>query len=275
MKKKLLSFVLSFCLAVSGMFMLTACGGEPAHTHTYEDGKCTVCNYIEETDVGLEYTDSTQTAWRVLKSDSNYDPLKNLKYIRIPSEWNGKPVVEIGKDAFLEYSVVEVVIPDSVTKIGNYAFKNCANLTSVVIPEAVTSIGDEAFTGCTSLASIDIPANVTSIGIYAFCDTAITKIVIPSGVTEIKNSSFYDCTQLQSIVLPAGITKIDSYAFTGCTSLTEVYFAGSAENWNSITIGTSNDSLTGDKIYYYSESQPTVSGNYWHYATDGKTPVKW
>lgn len=275
MKKKLFSFVLSLCLAISCVFMLTACG-EPAHTHTYEDGKCTECGYIEETDVSLEYTDGTQTEWRVCKNDSNYAPVKSLKYIRIPSEWNGKPVVEIGNDAFSQYhALIEVIIPDSVTKIGNCAFNRCENLTSVTIPETVTSIDWGSFAGCTSLASIDIPVNVTRIGYSAFSNTAITKIVIPSGVTEIENSTFYNCAQLTSVVLPVGITNIAFDAFTGCTSLTEVYFAGTAENWSAITINVSNDGLTGDKIYYYSESQPTVSGNYWHYAQDGKTPTKW
>jgi hypothetical protein len=58
----------------------------------------------------------------------------------------------------------DVVIPDSVTSIGDYAFENCESLTNIEIPNSVTSIEKYAFWGCTSLTSIEIPNSVTSIG---------------------------------------------------------------------------------------------------------------
>lgn len=66
----------------------------------------------------------------------------------------------------------KVVIPQSVTGIGNSAFKNCKNLTSVVIPNSVTSIGDMAFLNCSGLIFVKIPDSVTAIGNKAFygCD---------------------------------------------------------------------------------------------------------
>ena len=62
----------------------------------------------------------------------------------------------------------ELVIPDSVTSIGDYAFYYCSGLTSVVIPDSVTSIGYNAFDGCSGLTSVTIPDSVTSIGDWAF-----------------------------------------------------------------------------------------------------------
>ena len=77
-------------------------------------------------------------------------------------------------------------IPDSVTRIGRYAFYNCTGLTSVTIPDSVTSIGDYAFYNCTGLTSVTIPDSVTSIGdlAFAYCDN-LTSITIPDSVTRI------------------------------------------------------------------------------------------
>ena len=59
-------------------------------------------------------------------------------------------------------------IPDSVTSIGDSAFRGCDSLTSVTIGNGVTSIGERAFDDCDSLISVTIPDSVTSIGYYAF-----------------------------------------------------------------------------------------------------------
>ena len=82
-----------------------------------------------------------------------------------------------------EYTEIkELVIPNSVTDINNYAFSDCSGLTSVTIPNSVTSIGYSAFKNCTGLTSITIPSSVTSIGGGAFycCD-------IPTVITQIEN----------------------------------------------------------------------------------------
>ena len=65
-------------------------------------------------------------------------------------------------------NIISAIIPDGVTGIGDYAFKNCSSLTSIDIPNSVTSIGNHAFYGCTSLTSIDIPDSVTCIRYEAF-----------------------------------------------------------------------------------------------------------
>ena len=75
------------------------------------------------------------------------------------------------------------------------------------------------------------------------------------------------------LVLPNGITDINQSAFENCTSLTTVYYSGTAQDWAKISISSYNTSLTNATRYYYSESAPTKSGNYWHYV-DGVV-TKW
>ncbi len=129
------------------------------------------------------------------------------------------------KNLYLNGELVEgdLVIPDSTTKIGIYAFKDCSKLTSITIPNNVTSIGSSAFYGCTSLTSVTIPDSVTSIGYGAFnyC-TSLTSVTIGDGVTTIGDSAFKGCSKLTSVTIPNSVTSIGSSAFYGCTSLTSV-----------------------------------------------------
>ena len=95
-------------------------------------------------------------------------------------------------------------IPQSVTSIGQYAFRGCSMLESVNIPASVTSIGYSAFYGCTSLESINIPASVTSIGNHAFYDcTSLVSITIPSSVTEIGGGAFGGLCRIVTVTCEA------------------------------------------------------------------------
>ena len=151
-------------------------------------------------------------------------------------------------------SLKSLVIPDSVTNIGDYAFWGCSDLADIVIPDGVTSIGERAFSGCISLKSLVIPESVVNLNgnpfvkwegkleclspyfiyankvlfdkdkskIIAFRNKNTTSYVIPYYVTSIGYGAFYDCKSLRSIVIPDGVTSIGDSAFNGCESLNSV-----------------------------------------------------
>ena len=172
--------------------------------------------------------------------------------LALPNDYNGESY-EIYGYAFYDCIGLEsIIIPDGVTSIGAVAFYNCIKLTSVTIPDSVTYIGNFAFYGCIGLESITIPDSVTYIGFGAF----------------------YSCSGLESITIPDSVTYIGSSAFEGCSGLETVYYKGTAAEWNKISIDN-NGNLTSATRYYYSETKPTESGNYWHYDADGVTPVIW
>ena len=124
-------------------------------------------------------------------------------------------------------SLTSLVISDSVTNIGDYAFWGCSDLADIVIPDGVTSIGDYAFEGCESLRSVVIPDGVTSIGDYVFSGCrSLTDIVIPNSVTSIRDGAFFCCSDLADIVIPDGITSIGDRAFMGCSSLSSLVIPG-------------------------------------------------
>ena len=119
--------------------------------------------------------------------------------------------------------IVNYIIPDVVTTIGDSAFYRCSGLTSVTIPNSVTNIGERAFTGCSGLTSVIIPNSVTNIGESAFTGcSGLTSVTIPNSVTSIGSSAFYGCSGLTSVIIPNSVTSIGDYAFCYCSGLTSV-----------------------------------------------------
>ena len=133
-------------------------------------------------------------------------------------------VTSIGSYAFCGCSsLTSVIIPNSVTSIGGAAFSGCTGLTSVTIPNSVTSIGGAAFRGCSGLTSVTIPNSVTSIEWYAFSGcSGLTSVTIGNSVTSIGEEAFYLCSGLTSVTIGNSVTSIGNYAFEGCSGLTSV-----------------------------------------------------
>ncbi len=123
----------------------------------------------------------------------------------------------------IDSDVINVILPSSLTSIGNYAFMGCTDLMSITIPDSVTSIDSCAFEGCTGLTSVTIGSGVTSIGGRAFESCMnLMSITIPNSVTSIGSYAFEGCTGLTSITIPDSVTSIGEYAFDNCTGLTTV-----------------------------------------------------
>ena len=162
-------FKCQFCSAINGKA-----------GHTLDDnGICTVCDMVVGATEGILYGISADGTYAEVIAYTG-----TATKVRIAEEYNGLPVKVIYQEAFKNLNITSVVIPDSVTSIGNYAFHYCTSLTSVTIPDSVTSIGSGAFYSCDSLTSVTIPDSVTSIGHYAFryC-TSLTSVTFanPNG----------------------------------------------------------------------------------------------
>ena len=182
------------------------------------------------------------------------------KLLKAPGKLSGAYSVKEGTRIICDLafsfcsSLSEIVIPSSVTSIGDGAFSCCHSLSEIVIPSSVTSIGDHAFSGCDSLSEIVIPSGVTSIGNYAFSGCSSLKYIsIPKSVIGLNGNPFVEwkgkleCLSpnfvyeddilfnkdksriisfrnqnVESYVIPSSVTSIGKGAFTGCYSLSEI-----------------------------------------------------
>ena len=186
--------------------------GYGAYWTLYSDGKLYISGEGNINDFEQSYYNSSyDTPW--------YFYRENINTVKISND-----ITRIGDYAFCDCAnITSITIQNSVTSIGYAVFANCESLTNITIPDSVTSIGDYTFRNCTSLTSITIPNGVTSIGGSVFEDcTSLTSITIPNSVTSIGNFTFYGCTSLTSITIPNSVTSIGYAVFSNCESLTNI-----------------------------------------------------
>ena len=106
----------------------------------------------------------------------------------------------------------DVTIPDGVTDIAEWAFKDREGLTHVTIPDSLANIGSKAFSRCTNLTSVTIPAGVKSIGWGAF----------------------EDCVSLKRVTIPGSVANIEGGIFAGCHALKDVAVADNNANYTCV-----------------------------------------
>ncbi len=193
---------------------------------------------------------------------NNVTTIEMNAFIACPSitEFKGKFAAMDGRSLIIDNTIVhyanasgsEYAIPEGVKAIEPQAFAYSYNLTSVIIPNSVTKIGEVAFIICpnlkefigkfaedngrclimdnsiiayaeASVTSYTLPDNVTTIGAHTFnnCNT-LTSVIIPNSVTTIGQSAFYSCYGLTSVTIPNSVTKIGNSAFNNCSSLKRI-----------------------------------------------------
>jgi hypothetical protein len=128
-------------------------------------------------------------------------------HISIPDTYRS-----IGERAFihLKGQLTSVTLPEGITEIGNYAFKDLG-LTSIILPNSITVIGDGAFAG-NQLTNISLPSNLSHIGYAAFAGNNLTTLTLPNSLTEVDAGAFIE-SNLVSVVLPENLQRIEQNAF--------------------------------------------------------------
>lgn len=217
--------------------------------------------------------------------DSMFRDCVRLQNIIIPER-----VTSIGKSAFLNCnSLAKIIIPDNVTTISGYSFYQCTSLTSIIIGKSVAIIESWAFSDCYILEVINKSKLYIAKG--SFDNGYISRyaeIIKSSGESSVEiagdlvfcnlNNTVYlvrYCASNSELLLPKSYKdkqySIYKYAFNNCSFLKTIYYQGSMEEWEAMSIDLEeNKDLIYAVRYYYSETKPTESGNFWHYGEDGE-----
>ncbi|MBE7074679.1 MAG: leucine-rich repeat domain-containing protein, partial [Clostridiales bacterium] len=195
----------------------------------------------------LDASTYTNLTFSVLDADA--------KTLSVVANSSNKPTGDLiipSKVIFNGEECTVVSIPDT-NPGAKSSFYGCTGITSITLPSTLTSIGMYAFNGCSGITgTFIIPDSVTSIGEYACTNFKITKLVIGRGITIISTSCFSSSVNLENLTLSNSLTEIKTNAFMNCPLLTTVNYTGTEEEWNAITIDTSNAPLTNaTKVYNY------------------------
>ncbi len=154
-----------------------------------------------------------------------------MRQLVIPAEIDGMPVTAIADTAFdgLDRNgnrlAGEIVLPDTITRIGERAFNECYYISGTLqLPDSVRTIGAHAFCNCTGLSgTLTLPAQLQSIDSYAFFSTCFTgELIIPDSVVSIGNLAFAECFTLEAVRLSAAMTRLEPYVFNNGWALKRV-----------------------------------------------------
>lgn len=194
---------------------------------------------------------------------------KNLRQVMTLPE-----SIEIIDSPFSASGVTTVVLPGGMNQLDEVSFRGAENLTVVlvgsgierigmmafqwsgiktlILPAGVTTLGTEMCQGCKSLTYVSLPDGIKTLPRNAFgACTSLKAIRLPGDLETIEPFAFNNCNQMESLTIPAGVTTIGDGAFNFCESLTDIYYQGTEEQWNAVSISEEyNDPLKNATVHF-------------------------
>lgn len=132
-------------------------------------------------------------------------------------------VAALGEYAFAgDNQLFSVEVQAGLKVIGKNSFENCTALVQINLPAGTEQIDSYAFSGCENLEQVPLPSSLAAIGNNAFMGSGIKSVTIPDAVTSLGACCFQDCTSLAAAKLPTGLSMLNAKLFMGCSELKEI-----------------------------------------------------
>lgn len=144
-------------------------------------------DYVKDPTTGVDYGELFRNAYPDGK-------------LVVPDTHNGKPVVEIADNAFYY-------------RLNNIRYTLQKNISEVVLPETIRKVGKEAFYYLTDIKKVNMPSSLTEIGEDAFWSTGISEVILPDGLKTVGRNAFQYCNDLTKLVIPQSVESISGNAF--------------------------------------------------------------
>lgn len=138
--------------------------------------------------------------------------------VRKPSNGREYQVASIGHNAFQDCSDLtgDLVIPDTVTEIGDNAFEGCHFTGELTLSDSLVTIGEYAFYECGFTGQLLLPPTLVRVDDYAFAETTFSgQLILPEKLNYIGELAFYECHFTGDLIIPDGVTIIEYGAFSG------------------------------------------------------------
>lgn len=190
---------------------------------------------------------------------------KNNEYYACLYEYSGSAESLIIPDT-VEYDSKDVEI----TTINQTTFSGNRTIEKITLGLNISSVADRTFMGLSNLKTVVLNDKLEYLDMYLFSRSGIEDITINENVKTISSAAFLRSNITNIVLLSTNVT-ISSEAFLHCDKLTNVYFKGSVTDFEKLNISNGNDDFMNATRYFYSETQPTESGNYWHYVNNTVT----
>lgn len=227
MMKKLMSVVLTICLALS---LLPAVALPAAADNTPTSGYCGGVGDGTNLQWSFDPTNGILTISGSGKmkdfNKRNHDQPWYSQIERIKKVVVTDGVTSIGELAFTDFENLEtVVLPNAAEgfSINKQAFDDCTSLKKINIPEGTQNLGDYALRRCSSLSSVYLPDSVTNVGKEMFRNCfALTEVRLPRTLPQIVYAMFWRCYNLKSIEIPSTVDEVCTYGFAECNSLVQI-----------------------------------------------------
>lgn len=178
--------------------------------------------------------------------DGAFTDCQGLKYAYLPAqmEFLGNGIFERCEN------LLTVTFPEGIDTVPDSMFLGCSSLREVTLPETVRNLGDFAFSHCSSLWTMELPETMDSLGWYTFSNcTNLRTFTVPEGVAQIDSIFSYDMA-LEKLMLPASLETICENTLTDDLPLTDVYYAGTQEQWEAVIVEEGNTALANAVIHF-------------------------